>query len=80
MIIYHFNVTFLIDILKFQIFYLYFLYSIKSTKKVQMPHKHSVMYIINKECELKKHKQFYLLYISEVTQSKNRRVSFFIAV
>ncbi len=45
-----------------------------------MPHKHSVTYIIKEECELKKHKQFYLLYISEVKQSRNRRVAFFFAV
>lgn len=31
-----------------------------------MPHKHSVTYIIKGESELKKHKQFDLLYISEV--------------
>lgn len=31
-----------------------------------MPHKHSVTYIIKEESELKKHKQFDLLYISEI--------------
>lgn len=42
-----------------------------------MPHKHSVTYIIEnkKECELKKHKQFNLLYFSEDEQFRNRRIA-----
>lgn len=55
MIISHFNVTFFIYILKFLNSFFFFYSLLKSTKnKVQMPHKHSVTYVIKGECETEK--------------------------
>lgn len=54
--------------------------SVKVNKNKYKCHKHSVMYTVKEECELKKHKLFYQVYISEVKQSRNRRIAFFIAV